>query len=924
MAAIFSPLVILAAIAAAAVPREGLHLATLGLLQIRPAFVGKGIILYPGHSFGHDPTDHVHLTPGSTKELYYCQEGHRPAFHGSKHASLTAVFNLPTVVLDHSTHPLSVDCSADDKITVCFQQPQFDHVQNAWNIPEFYVITFHVGCGDEYTGRRSYFHATNPRFNPTGRCVTVDARSIEQEDAIQSGEILFGTFRHPEYKTRVPVKGHIRLNVPDPYPQVQEGKQLQRGFARDSTSNNRRDSQDPEPSENNVLKPLPENSESDTNTENILDPKKLSQFADEENIQLGPAVPSDIKLAGGLEDRGVVKGHEGPQRDELLAASTSHGIERRFWFLRSIFRAITSLVKENEQSVAKAIATITTVIGKVAYIIANVAVIYVKVWLVAFGVPFDHSYHDDFKFDFYLQSRSTPPILGYENGFSIFTQRDLKNGEPEISLQCSKCGISADFSIEGHLAFSLKSGLTKGSISFTNNDPFTIDVIFGLKVAEGFDEPVKGIKKQLGAYPLSPLTIPGVFTLGPEITISAALDLAIQGGKESVAEMIVGGSLSISKGVASLDAVNRENNRVTGLAAKFTPVAKFHGSISSTVELGLPVALECGVNILNGKFKRTIGLVNNPAVYLKAKVANEEQARCKKGIEFLVGVKNRIYVEAFGSWDYPIRDDELYEKSLGCVTPGGISGDSKPEDRSVINEVVKKLGIDIIAIKPNISDLASQPSKLDERFGYRIIMSADEEGILVVGNDGGIYLTPTDQKYDMSAPIGSTNLSSNLLDIDVLSRVLAYEPDTVNGRVAKLTFYNATKMPEIAKAAFLSVVNQTAENDKVKVDKAQNQAKKDALNYGLVLKQAQGKVYFPTFCKYLDRGYRLFGTTYAFNGNYGFKDMNGNPPRRREFNFIDRGLNDFRIVNGGGHNICVTVKLTSKITGNRAEPGGGP
>ena len=65
--------------------REGLHLATRGLIQIHPSFSGDGISLYPAHHPAHDPNDLEHLTPKLANELYYSQEGHRRTYTEAPH-----------------------------------------------------------------------------------------------------------------------------------------------------------------------------------------------------------------------------------------------------------------------------------------------------------------------------------------------------------------------------------------------------------------------------------------------------------------------------------------------------------------------------------------------------------------------------------------------------------------------------------------------------------------------------------------------------------------------------------------------------------------------------------------------------------------------------------------------------------------------
>lgn len=127
---------------------------------------------------------------------------------------MKAIFNHPTVVLDHSSHLSSIQCSANGMMKVCFRTEAFEHVQRTWNISMLTIVTYHVGCGDEYNGQRSYFEAQTPRFDVKSSCVLVNATSIDHEHALSSGEITWGTYEHPEYRKIIPVKGHVRVTRP--------------------------------------------------------------------------------------------------------------------------------------------------------------------------------------------------------------------------------------------------------------------------------------------------------------------------------------------------------------------------------------------------------------------------------------------------------------------------------------------------------------------------------------------------------------------------------------------------------------------------------------------------------------------------------------------------------------------------------------
>lgn len=154
--------------------------------------------------------------------------------------------------------------------------------------------------------------------------------------------------------------------------------------------------------------------------------------------------------------------------------------------------------------------------------------------------------------------------------------------------------------------------------------------------------------------------------LGPQLSVSVAFTASLEGKLE----LLVGGSLHIAAGSARASVKDTDANGYTGLDVTFTPVFRANGTFTATADLGLPIALECGIDVLNGKFKTTVGLVNTPSLYLQA-IANRRDdgaVPCNDGVELRVGVKNRIHVAALDIWDYDLRDDVLYETAIGCVT----------------------------------------------------------------------------------------------------------------------------------------------------------------------------------------------------------------------------------------------------------------
>lgn len=206
--------------------------------------------------------------------------------------------------------------------------------------------------------------------------------------------------------------------------------------------------------------------------------------------------------------------------------------------------------------------------------------------------------------------------------------------------------------VDGELAFNIKEGITKGEVSLVNKD-FNLYTLFGIKLEGKYPIHIKKMSKQLGAISLSPLAIPGIFTLGPQVSVSVEVSIEMEGELN----LLIGGTATIGPGTARLSLVNQTRNTLDGFKPSFHPVAEaISGSIAATVDLGLPIALEVGLNVLNGAFKKTVGLIDAPSVYVIAQYSHNPKKKCDRGAELRFGVKNRIYLTAFGLYDENIRN----------------------------------------------------------------------------------------------------------------------------------------------------------------------------------------------------------------------------------------------------------------------------
>lgn len=86
----------------------------------------------------------------------------------------------------------------------------------------FNLATYHVGCGDETSGKRTFFHASDLSVYPDTKCAVMAAVPIDEEQALDSGVVTWGTYESPDEKRRSLVKGHVRPVMPTTKPKLRK------------------------------------------------------------------------------------------------------------------------------------------------------------------------------------------------------------------------------------------------------------------------------------------------------------------------------------------------------------------------------------------------------------------------------------------------------------------------------------------------------------------------------------------------------------------------------------------------------------------------------------------------------------------------------------------------------------------------------
>ncbi|MCJ1472677.1 hypothetical protein MMC13_001326 [Lambiella insularis] len=719
--------------------------------------------MYPALNPEHDSSDLNHLVPMTSKELYYSQEGHKPAIDGSKHANIGTNFTHPTVVLEHSDQLRSVKCTPSS-ISVVFSSLDAFHVaQQNWDPKNesFIVSTYHVGCGNVLDGTRSFFSSLAPTFDQSTLSARLTVSQLSHAEAIQEADVAWGTYNSPTSKKKRSTV--LRRAVQAAQPAVGAGAPGTVDLTTDFSA--------------------------------------LQYFFDVTLDNTSALTGTDVPDYVTTVDGDVYDGNPDDGKP------TRRDLQKR-WFFSWIVKTIVRIVKPLlPKFVANTLDAALNIYNK----IRDGAIKVASAIIPGFDHEFTKSYVNTFPINIGGASQTTAKSI--EPVFGIGTAFPLADIGVVGTVQCVDCGVKSSVDVDGRIGFSVARGITTGSLTL-NVAQTTAVLQFGFNVNGKISHE---FSKQLFAVPLSPLTIPGIITLGPQVSLNTALNIALDGS----ATVLIGGTLTIAKGSATVNIINTEKNGFSGFGASFVPVAKAQGSLALTADLGLPIKLEFGLDILNGAFKKSVALVDTPSTFLTASVSSDSPCN---GISFEVGINNRLYLDfpkipGLPKLDYNFRNDKIYSADLGCVTLTGIGTPTKVKrqntDNSIFSRVNATFGNNLESDVPLEIDNVTTPAipTTDNTRVYRILMDPLEGAILVSGNDENLYLAPANNAdYDVSAPFGNFEGGSpDILTLDVYDRLLNYDPTNLELLgVSPLRASNSTAVPIGSRSISLIEVHDVA------------------------------------------------------------------------------------------------------------------
>lgn len=237
--------------------------------------------------------------------------------------------------------------------------------------------------------------------------------------------------------------------------------------------------------------------------------------------------------------------------------------------------------------------------------------------------------------------------------------------EPGVELWCVNCGVIGKIVAEGSITATPLSGLTRGTIGITGN--MYAGVYLGVNAFAKWEYEFHRDLLKVG---LPGWSIPGIVTLGPQVILSVKATIGI----EAEGQLITGASFTWPNFAATLDFVDRKKSSKSGWSPTVDSKFQAHGSLEASAALGLPVTVEFGIDILNGKYKSAIGLVDTPSIVASAEFSVDYGTETNEwgtdecyGVGWDIKLTNEVKVEVTDLAEWPL--DEWVSPALaeGCI-----------------------------------------------------------------------------------------------------------------------------------------------------------------------------------------------------------------------------------------------------------------
>lgn len=427
--------------------------------------------------------------------------------------------------------------------------------------------------------------------------------------------------------------------------------------------------------------------------------------------------------------------------------------------------------------------------------------------------------------------------------------RSYRSANVGMDIYCVDCGTQGSANIAGRVSVSVLQGIDAISASLTVNLALTLKLGFDIKQVQLSTS----FNQSLFSVPLSPLTIPGIITIGPELKVGADVAFSIS----ATGQIIAGAVLSLQNAQASVNVLNLAGS-ASGWTPKFQPIFDAAGTIGVSADFGLPFGVALGINILDGKYKKQVALINRPAVVFGANTDLVKDTDNCAGISGTIALKNEVYVEYPGlDAPYMLHSPPPRTIAQGCLQiPGLIKRDDLPtlvarqsnttDNNSSLVDVTATETANDINDTTTYTELPSGDAAYNLTDGYQLADIVDTSGNYQLHTcaNGNLLLFGINEfipDFDC-APLFTMYYDSDVslysVIADSLDRIPLYYPDEMSATgVSRIRVADAENIPIGAE----EIVLVPYEDDTVGTTQP--------LYYPLNIK---GDTFYPAVCHYTD------------------------------------------------------------------------
>lgn len=536
--------------------------------------------LAPGRHWGIDGSDSQHLKPAGKNKLYFSPGGNGSPDTEHQMAWLDAEFLAGTVLLDNSDLCKYEFDASSSTLSIKFDGKQaFELAKSLWATNTLFVLNSNK-CN---TGANCYLRANEAKFIDDGLECDVSAKILEFHDAVGFFDLEWGRWS--------PNGGGKNGWKPTTTTWITSTATSTATSAPAATTSGAAGSWTVGGSSNNV------NCTPPTDTKYGLKTACLGEWFDEDlDLQYGLQKYQQSSFYSFMSQfQNIIWTDPIPSTNNYATTNQAVGLSKRFSLIPQVLK----------DAVAKVLP------------ITGVTTPYTKeVNLLSFSLMAPRQVQT-------MDSPFGPAVL-----LGSFARENKTNPNTfaKLDIFCVNCGLMGSADITGRISVSVVQGIQSLAADFRADMSAVLQIGVDVEV-----QLQQQFSKMLYEVPLSPISIPDIITIGPELKIGADLTLTANAN----GQVLAGASVTIQNAKATVD-IAQFSASGTGWQPQYNYRFDANGEIKLDAVVGLPIALAVGVDILNGKYQYQAALVDEPK--FEAQASLQVQAGGGNGVQVNGGI----------------------------------------------------------------------------------------------------------------------------------------------------------------------------------------------------------------------------------------------------------------------------------------------